>query len=96
MSDLLNETLREMSKGIPSDPWYPEKAPKNPWGGDFHVQNEGSIMILWPDSPVALQWCYNHLPEDCPRWGGNGFVIEHRYIADVVDGMIRDELEMRG
>ncbi len=60
--------------------------------GDFDVTNHGSIFILIPVSDAALQWCYTHLPEECDRWGKQSFVVEHRYISDVVAGMERDGL----
>jgi len=86
----LNDALRNIATGIPTDSW----APKEP-EGDFSVQNEGTISILWPDSPAAIAWCGEHIGEPAQRWGKNGYVIEHRYIAGVVDGMIRDELKLK-
>lgn len=59
---------------------------------DFEVDNHGTIFIFTPVSEAGKQWCYNHLPEDCPRWGILGFVVEHRYIADIVAGARRDGL----
>ncbi len=62
---------------------------------DFTVRDEGSIFIFNAVSNAALQWCYKHLPEDCPRWGARGFAIEHRYIGDIVEGARRDNLMSR-
>jgi len=59
---------------------------------DFTVDNHGSILVLTPDSDQALHWCHEHLNEDAMRWGKVGYVIEPRYIADVVAGMERDGL----
>ena len=59
---------------------------------DFEVDNQGNIFIFTAVSEAAKQWCYKHLPEDCQRWGVLGFVIEHRYIADIVTGARRDGL----
>ena len=42
---------------------------------DFEILDQVDRFIIWPDSNAALQWCYCHLPEDCPRWGAKGFVI---------------------
>ena len=58
---------------------------------DFEVSDEGSIFIFTPISNAAFQWCYKHLPEDCPRWGV-GFAIEHRFIDAIVEGAKRDNL----
>lgn len=59
---------------------------------DFTLEDYVSIFIFTPVSEAALQWCYAHLPEDCPRWGSRGFAIEHRYIEDIVRGARRDGL----
>ena len=62
---------------------------------DFEVENHGTIFIFTPVSKAAIQWCYAKLPEDCPRWGRLGFVVEHRFIAGVVAGAQRDGLMSR-
>jgi len=59
---------------------------------DYILIDHGSIVHLIPVSYAALQWCYAHLPEDAPRWGANGYVIEPRYVDPIVDGMRRDGL----
>lgn len=59
---------------------------------DFDIEDHGSIVVLDCYSNAALQWCYRHLPEYCPRWGRTGFAIERRYVADVIAGMKRDNL----
>ena len=61
---------------------------------DFELNDQGTIWIFDPISTAALQWCYAHLPEDCPRWG-KGYVVEHRYIEDIVNGAKRDNLMSR-
>jgi hypothetical protein len=81
----LTEILTDIAKS-------PTKFLGDPKVWDFDVQNEGSIFILWPTNEKGLNWCYEHLPEDAPRWGLNGYVIEHRYIADIVAGAERDGL----
>ena len=99
MNFLLNEALREITRAQNPrlNDWSPEQDRQDDLKAglehDFRLQIEGSIIIIWPDSKRALHWCYEHLPEDCPRWGATGYVIEHRYIADVVDGMLRDDLK---
>ena len=59
---------------------------------DFELENHQSLWIFTPVSEAALQWCYAHLPDDCPRWGAKGFVIEHRYIENIVRGARNDKL----
>ncbi len=59
---------------------------------DFYVQNEGSIFILRALSNEAKQWVADHIPADATFWGHDGVVVEHRYIADIVQGAISDGL----
>jgi hypothetical protein len=59
---------------------------------DYRVENHSSIVIIHPDSKAALQWCYKHLPADAPRWGKNGYVVEPRYVGDIIKGLAADNL----
>jgi len=54
---------------------------------DFNVQNHGTIFILGPESQAAVRWCEEHVAQDGQRWGKNGYVVEHRYIAGIVKGL---------
>ena len=58
---------------------------------DFSFVDHGSIVILKPLTSAARSWASDHLPDDCARWG-SGYVIEHRYFADVLDGIDGDGL----
>lgn len=58
---------------------------------DVVVRDEGSIFIVTPVSEDAKGWVEEHIPDDA-QWFGSGFVVEHRYVADIVDGMIADGL----
>lgn len=62
---------------------------------DFDIEDHGSIVIVDCYSNAALQWCYKHLPQDCPRWGATGFAIEARYVGAIIEGMRRDALMTR-
>lgn len=62
---------------------------------DFLVNNQGSIFILTPVSEAAIKWCDTHLPDDAQRWGRNGYVVEHRYIQDIIWGLEDDGLRGR-
>ncbi len=60
---------------------------------DFSVENHGSIFLLRPHSDAAREWVEEHIGSD------NGFqpywptvVVEHRYIADIVQGIQNDGL----
>lgn len=58
---------------------------------DFEVQNEGTIFLLHPKTQAALDWAKEHLPEDVQRFG-EAYVVEHRYIQNIVDGAKNDGL----
>ena len=60
---------------------------------DFHIQNEGSIVILYPHGREAQEWIEEHLPADAQRWG-TGIVIEPRYLEDILNGIRADGLEV--
>ncbi len=60
---------------------------------DFELQNHGSIFLLIPQSTSARIWIDDHIGRD------NGYqphyptvVIEHRYVADIVEGIRNDGL----
>ena len=60
---------------------------------DFLCENHGSIFLLKPLTPSATSWIEEHIGQD------NGFqpylpavVVEHRYIADIVEGIQNDGL----
>jgi hypothetical protein len=58
---------------------------------DFQVENHGSIFLLIPQSVSARAWIDDHIGKE------NGFqphyptvVVEHRFIADIVEGIQND------
>jgi hypothetical protein len=59
---------------------------KLPAPPDFILQNEGTIFILIPQTTRASAWLDAHIPAEA-QWFGTGVVVEHRYIADIVDGI---------
>lgn len=58
---------------------------------NFTVRDEGSIVLLTPESPEARNWALEFLPEDAMRFGG-AIVIEHRYADDIITGIQNDGL----
>lgn len=61
---------------------------------DFTVENHGTIFLLQPLTPAANSWVDEHLPEDRMTFGG-ATVVEHRYIHDIVTGIISDGLSVQ-
>jgi hypothetical protein len=59
---------------------------------DFAVVNHGTLYVLHPLTPAARAWINQNIDSSALRFGPNGIAIEHRYIADIMDGMKRDGL----
>jgi hypothetical protein len=58
---------------------------------DFRFTDHGSICILTPVSPSAIDWVNDHISDERPEYAG-GIVIEPRYASDIIDGIIADYL----
>jgi len=60
---------------------------------DFEIQDHGSIFLLIPHSISARAWIDDHIGKDNgyqPYWPT--VVIDHGYIADIVEGIRNDGL----
>jgi hypothetical protein len=62
-------------------------------GTDFAVSNHGTIILLQPLTRAANEWVEENLPADRLHYAG-AVVIEPRYLADIVDGIRADGLEV--
>ena len=64
---------------------------------DFRLENHGSLFLLRPLNSAAKDWMGEHLPTDNPetQFWGEAIVIEPRYVAPIVDGIIGDGLVLR-
>lgn len=58
---------------------------------DFTVTNQGTVFTLTPNTATAHGWALDHLPDDAPMLG-HTYVVEHRYIGDIVQGIVNDGL----
>jgi hypothetical protein len=56
---------------------------------DFEIENHQSIFLLRPLTPAAESWIEEFLPQDRMSFG-SAVVVEHRYIADIVEGIRND------
>jgi hypothetical protein len=63
----------------------------NGLSADFTLLDQFTIFVLTPVSEAAHDWVAELLPADALTWG-RGTVIEHRYIGDIVEGIIGDGL----
>jgi hypothetical protein len=64
---------------------------------DFKLENHGSLFLLRPLNSAAKEWMGEHLRMDNPetQFWGDAIVIESRYVAPIVDGIIADGLVLR-
>jgi hypothetical protein len=61
---------------------------------DIRINNHGSIVILTGVSDAGIDWLEASLDPDAQRWGVNGWVVEPRYVDDILDGAHDDGLEV--
>lgn len=64
----------------------------------FELENHGSLFLLRPLTSAAREWMQDHLPVDDPetQFCGDAIVIEHRFISEIISGVQRDGLRVRG
>lgn len=61
---------------------------------DFSLFSEGrfsTVYLLYPVSPAAKQWVRDNIGQDATFFGPS-VAIEHRYVGDVIDGIVGDDL----
>jgi hypothetical protein len=58
------------------------------------VSDHGSIVILTGLTVTGREWLSAHLPDDAQTWGIHGYVVEPRYVNDIMDGAAADGLEV--
>jgi hypothetical protein len=63
---------------------------------DFAVENHGSIFLLQPQNEQAIAWIEEHIgPENGYQPYFPTIVVEHRYIADIVEGIQDDGMAVQ-
>jgi hypothetical protein len=58
---------------------------------DFELQDEGTVVVLYPRNEAASEWVAEHLGDDLTWWVG-GVVVEHRFITDIAAALHVDGL----
>jgi len=61
---------------------------------DFEVQGHYTIYLLQPLNQAAQEWIDNNIPPDS-EWYMNSVVIEHRYIADIIQAIYKEGMQIR-
>ena len=55
----------------------------------FEINNQGSIFLFTPLTEDAELWWEENVSNDCQKFG-NAFVVEHRYVYDILDGLYNE------
>lgn len=58
---------------------------------DFTANDQGTIVLLTPETKAGKTWAKKHLPSGAMQFGG-AIVIEHRYADDILTGIADDGL----
>lgn len=58
---------------------------------DFTAMDEGTIVLLTPETEAGFEWVKDNLPDGAMTWGA-AIVIEHRYADDILTGIADDGL----
>jgi hypothetical protein len=66
----------------------------SPTLADFLVSDHGTIWLLQPLTPAARAWIREYLPSDHLTFG-TAVCVEHRFIRDIVRGILTDGLVVR-
>lgn len=61
---------------------------------DFTLVDHGSIAIITPLSQQATDWTEMYISDEA-QWFGDGFVVEHRYVDDIVMRLLELEMDVR-
>jgi hypothetical protein len=62
---------------------------------DFEVRHQVTVALLRPDTDVARAWCDEHLvTEDALTWG-RAYVVEPRYLEDILRAIVQSGLTVR-
>ncbi len=60
---------------------------------DVQIENHGSVFLVRPLTNAATAWLDENIDCEAQYFGG-ALVVEHRYIADIAEGMRADGLEV--
>ena len=61
---------------------------------DVQVDGGGTVYLVTPITTLAKEWVQQHLALEGWQWLGGGFAVEHRFIANLVQGMRADGLKV--
>jgi hypothetical protein len=60
---------------------------------DIWILPQGTLTLVRPITQRASEWIRQHVQDDS-QWFGPALVIEHHYLANLLNGMIEDGLHV--
>ena len=61
---------------------------------DFWILVQGTIVLVRPLTRRASEWIRKHVPHQS-QWFGPALILEHRYIAELLNLMVENGLQVR-
>jgi len=61
---------------------------------DVSVRDEGSVVIVTPQTDAAKAWVEENVSLEGWQWFGGGFAVEHPRLDNLLAGMEEDGLEI--
>ena len=61
---------------------------------DFSLADRGSLAIITPLTEQATEWVDEFISDET-QWFGGGFVVEHRYVDDIVNRLLELGMEVK-
>lgn len=62
---------------------------------DVYAQNEGTIFLVFGKTEAGQEWLAHHLDPESMKWGG-AYVVEHRFVHDILAGALEAGLKIGG
>ena len=59
---------------------------------DFTARDEGSIILLCPNTDAAQEWMRDNLQVEPWQYLGSNLAIDHRMFGDIAEGILEDGL----
>jgi len=60
---------------------------------DFEISDQGTLVLFRPLTAAADEWVKENVDPKA-QWFGGALVVEHRYAADLLQGVKDDGLEV--
>lgn len=61
---------------------------------DITVNDQGTIFLITGESAIGKNWIDTYISAESITWG-RSVVVEHRYVQDILAGMVADGLKVQ-